>query len=105
MHERDQDIDRDTESRRETEGRSWTRHSYSDPTHSPERAVSVNRPELTRSRQTLLVTSLSAVFPQSVVTGKGDDQKVRPVSVPLLPLQGAVLALPPAHRPQVTYTR
>ena len=50
MHERDEDIDRDTETRRETEGRSWTRHSYSDPPHSAERVVSVNRSELTRRR-------------------------------------------------------
>ena len=100
MYERDEDIDRDTETRREREGAGPG--SYSDPPHSPERAVSVNRSELTMRRQTPLVTSLSAVFPQPVVTGKADDQKVKPVFVPLLPLQGAVLTPPPTHHPQVT---
>lgn len=100
MYERDEDVDRDTETRREREGAGPG--SYSDPPHNPERVVSINRSELTRRRQTPLVTSLSAVFPQPVVTGKADDQKVKPVFVPLLPLQGAVLTPLPTYHPQVT---
>ena len=68
---------------------------------SPERSVSVNSSELTRRRQTLLVTSLSAVFPQSVVMGRADDQKVKPVFVPLLPLQGRVLTPPQPTTPRL----